>query len=382
MRGRAGDQDLLFYTINVESRIRPDHPLRSLKRIVDTILKDLSPLFAAAYSQTGRPSVPPERLLKALLLMALYSIRSERQLVERIDTDLLFRWFLDMSPDDDVFDATAFTHNRPRLDQQGLTAAFFDAVLVKAVQAGLCSDEHFSVDGSLIESYASIKSFRPLEEENQRNDDANSFKPRNAEVDFHGEKRTNDTHASRTDPEAKLYRKGMGKEAKLAHLGHALTENRHGLVLGVTTTEANGKAECQAALCLLDRLKSRHGLSPQTIGADKGYDSGTFYLELEQRGIEPHCAMLRQPDPDPRHIRPFRRDKVAARTRMRERLESVGYQISQRCRKKIEEYFGWMKTVAGLGRSRWVGRWKLQQQLELTAAAYNLVRMRKLLPGR
>jgi transposase len=382
MRGRAGDQDLLFYTINVESRIRPDHPLRSLKRIVDTILKDLSPLFAAAYSQTGRPSVPPERLLKALLLMALYSIRSERQLVERIDTDLLFRWFLDMSPDDDVFDATAFTHNRPRLDQQGLTAAFFDAVLVKAVQAGLCSDEHFSVDGSLIESYASIKSFRPLEEENQRNDDANSFKPRNAEVDFHGEKRTNDTHASRTDPEAKLYRKGMGKEAKLAHLGHALTENRHGLVLGVTTTEANGKAECQAALCLLDRLKSRHGLSPQTIGADKGYDSGPFYLELEQRGIEPHCAMLRRPDPDPRHIRPFRQDKVAARTRMRERLESVGYQISQRCRKKIEEYFGWMKTVAGLGRSRWVGRWKLQQQLELTAAAYNLVRMRKLLPGR
>jgi transposase len=382
MRGRAGDQDLLFYTINVESRIRPDHPLRSLKRIVDTILKDLSPLFAAAYSQTGRPSVPPERLLKALLLMALYSIRSERQLVERIDTDLLFRWFLDMSPDDDVFDATAFTHNRPRLDQQGLTAAFFDAVLVKAVQAGLCSDEHFSVDGSLIESYASIKSFRPLEEENQRNDDANSFKPRNAEVDFHGEKRTNDTHASRTDPEAKLYRKGMGKEAKLAHLGHALTENRHGLVLGVTTTEANGKAECQAALCLLDRLKSRHGLSPQSIGADKGYDSGSFYLELEQRGIEPHCAMLRRPDPDPRHIRPFRQDKVAARARMRERLESVGYQISQRCRKKIEEYFGWMKTVAGLGRSRWVGRWKLQQQLELTAAAYNLVRMRKLLPGR
>jgi transposase len=381
MRGRAGDQDLLFYTINVESRIRRDHPLRSLKRTVDAILKDLGSLFAAAYSRTGRPSVPPERLLKALLLMALYSIRSERQLVERIDTDLLFRWFLDMSPEDDVFDATAFTHNRPRLDEHGLTAAFFDAVLVKAIQAGLCSDEHFSVDGSLIESYASIKSFRPVAEDNQRTDDANSFKPRNAEVDFHGEKRTNETHASRTDPEAKLYRKGMGKEAKLAHLGHALTENRHGLVLGVTTTEANGKAECQAALCLLDRLKSRHDLSPQTIGADKGYDSGSFYLELEQRGIEPHCAMLCKPEADPRHIRADRRDKAAARTRMRERLESVGYPISQRCRKKIEEYFGWMKTVAGLGRSRWVGRWKLQQQLELTAAAYNLVRMRKLLPS-
>jgi hypothetical protein len=222
--------------------------------------------------------------------------------VERIDTDLLFRWFLDMSPDDDVFDATAFTHNRPRLDRQGLTAAFFDAVLVKAVQAGLCSDEHFSVDGSLIESYASIKSFRPLEEEHPRNDAANSFKPRNAELDFHGEKRTNDTPASRTDPEAKLYRKGGGKEAKLAHLGHALTENRHGLVWGVTTTAATGKAECQAALCLLDRLKSRHDLSPQTIGADKGSDSGPFSLELEQRGIEPHCAMLRQPEPDPRQI--------------------------------------------------------------------------------
>lgn len=225
MRGRSGDQDLLFYTINVESRIRADHPLRSLKRTIDAILTEMSPLFASAYSQTGRPSVPPERLLKALLLLAIYSIRSERQLVERIDTDLLFRWFLDMSPEDQVFDATVFTHNRPRLDKHGLTAAFFDAVLVKALQAGLCSDEHFSVDGSLIESYASIKSFRHKEEKDQQDDDSNSFKPRNSEVDFHGQKRTNDTHVSRTDPEAKLYRKGMGKEARLSHMGHALTEN-------------------------------------------------------------------------------------------------------------------------------------------------------------
>lgn len=382
MRGRLGDQDLLFYTINVESRIRPDHPLRSLKRIIDAILTQMSPLFAAAYSQTGRPSVPPERLLKALLLLALYSIRSERQLVERIDTDLLFRWFLDMSPEDQVFDATAFTHNRPRLDQHGLTAAFFDAVLTQALQAGLCSDEHFSVDGSLIQSYASIKSFRPKGENVQQDDDSNSFKPRNPEVDFHGQKRTNDTHASRTDPEAKLYRKGKGKEARLSHMGHALTENRHGLVMGVVMTVANGTAECEAALSLLDRLQARHGRLPKTLGADNGYDSGPFYLALEQRGVTPHCAVTGTSPPKTKYVVPGRRLAAAARERMKARLTTVGYELSQRSRKKIEEYFGWMKTIAGLGRSRWVGRWKLQQQLELTAAAYNLVRMRKLLAAR
>lgn len=380
MRGQSNDQDLLFYTINIESRIRRDHPLRSLKKTIDGLLHDMSPQFAAAYSRIGRPSVPPERLLKSLLLMALYSIRSERQLVERIDTDLLFRWFLDMSPEEAVFDATAFTHNRPRLDEHGLTAAFFDAVLVKAVRAGLCSDEHFSVDGSLIESYASIKSFRPKDEDDHTKGDSNTFKPRNAEVDFHGEKRTNDTHASKSDPEARLYRKGSGKEAHLSHIGHALTENRHGLVLGVTMTEANGTAECSAALSMLDQLKSRHGLAPKTLGADKGFDGGPFFRELEQRNIEPHCAMISTPSPQPKHIRKKYRADIAARARMKERLATLGYQLSQRCRKKVEEYFGWMKTIAGLGRSRWVGRWKLQQQMELTAAAYNLIRMRKLLP--
>lgn len=395
MRGRADGQGQLFHVFSVESRIRKDHPLRSLKRTVDGILKELSPLFAKAYSSIGRPSVPPERILKALLLMALYSIRSERQLVERIDTDLLFRWFLDMLPEEDVFDATAFTHNRPRLDEHGLTAAFFDAVLAKAVQAGLCSDEHFSVDGSLIESYASIKSFRPKDEADndresdqqkheqhqqpQTHQDSNSFKPRNAEVDFHGQKRTNETHASRTDPEAKLYRKGNGKEAKLSHLGHALSENRHGLVMGVTTTEANGTAECAAALSMLDRLKQKHHITPKTLGADKGFDSGPFFLELERRNIEPHCAIANRAEPQAKNVRQKRREQVAARQRMKDRIESIGYQLSQKCRKKTEEFFGWMKTVADLARSRWVGRWKLQQQLELTAAAYNLVRMRKLL---
>ncbi|SFH91897.1 IS5 family transposase [Planctomicrobium piriforme] len=382
MRDRPSDQDLLFYTINVESRIRPDHPLRSLKRTIDAILNEMSPLLTAAYSKTGRPSVPPERLLKALMLLALYSIRRERQLVERIDTNLLFRWFLDMSPGDHVFDATEFTHNRPRLDEYGLTAAFFDAVLVKALQAGLCSDEHFSVDGSLIESYASIKSIRTKDVEAQQDADSNSFKPRNPEVDFHGQKRTNDTHASWTVPEAKLYRKGMGKKAKLSHMGHALAEKRNGLVMGVVMTETNGTAECEAALVLLDRLQARHARSPKTLGADKGNDSGPFYLDLEQRGVTPHCAVIGTSPPKTENVAPCRRLAVVARERMKARLTTVGYQLSQRSGKKVEEYFGWMKTVAGLGRSRWVGRWKLQQQLELTAAGYNLVRMRKLSASR
>jgi transposase len=378
MRGRKSDQPQMFFTIDVEARIRSDHPLRALKYAIDEILHELGPRFEAAYSRTGRPSVPPERLLKALLLMTLYSLRSERQLVGRIDTDLLFRWFLDMSPEDEVFDATAFAHNRPRLDQHGLTAAFFDAVLARAIQAGLCSDEHFTVDGTLIESYASLKSFRPKDEPADKGD-SNSFQPRNPHVDFHGELRTNDTHSSRTDPEARLYKKARGQEARLSHLGHALAENRHGLVVAVAVTEASGTAERAAALSMLDHLKSRRDITPKTLGSDKGYDSGPFFVELESRGVEPHCAVIELPPPKPENVAPCRRQAVDARERMKARLKSLGYELSQRCRKKIEEYFGWMKTIGGLDRSRWVGRWKLKQQLELTAAAYNLVRMRKLL---
>jgi transposase len=387
MRGHSIPQGKLFFTIDVESRIRADHPLRLLKRTVDDILKGLGEQFAAAYSQVGRPSVPPERLLKALLLMALYSVRSERQLVERIDTDLLFRWFLDMTPDDPAFDATAFTHNRPRLDQQGLTATFFEAVLRRAIQAGLTSDEHFSVDGTMIESYASTKSFRPRDEERsqepeqgEKSQDSNGFKPRNVEVNFHGQKRSNLTHASRTDPEAKLYRKSPGQEARLCHLGHALTENRHGLVMAVTVTEANGTAEETAALEMLDRLHQRLGKKPATLGSDKGFDSGPYYLELEARGIVPHSAMIETKPAQERHLRAGKRPAFEARCRMRERLLTEAYRLSQRCRKKVEECFGWIKTVAGLARSRHVGRWKLRQQMEIAAAAFNLVRMRKLLP--
>lgn len=381
MRGTVDDQAPLFHVFNVEDRIRPDHPLRDIKRRVDRILDGMSVQFAKAYSVTGRPSVPPERLLKALLLMALYSVRSERQLCERIDTDLLFRWFLDLHPSDDAFDATTFTHNRKRLDDHRLTATFFDAVVREAIAAGLCS-EHFSVDGTMIESFASVKSFqKKAGDENDAPADGNGFKPRNSEVDFHGEKRTNDTHASRTDPESRLFRKGFGKEATLAHLGHVLGESRNGLILGITVTEANGTAERSAALDLVDGLKSAQGRVPKTLGSDKGYDGGAYYRALEERGVEPHGAMIEQRLRSLAEVRPKERADAEARHRMRARQSTEGYRLSQRCRKKVEEAFGWLKTVAGLGRSRVVGRWKLKQLLEVGAAAFNLVRLRSLKPA-
>lgn len=401
MRGRQESSAALFYVIDVEARIRTDHPLRALKQAVDRILASMHEDFAKAYSRLGRPSIPPERLLKALLLMAVYSLRSERQLVERIDTDLLFRWFLDMSPEETTFDATSFTHNRPRLETHGLTTIFFDKVLGEALTANLCS-EHFSVDGTLIESYASMKSFQPKkpadadgdassadassadaspkddDKEGQAKSDANRFKPRNPDVDFHGQKRTNQTHESRTDPEAKLYRKGKGQESKLGHMAHVLNENRHGIIINVTVSEASGTAERTAALDMIDDTKKRHGFKPKTVGMDKGYDAGEFFKELEDRDVEPHGAMTSATPRDPEKVRPVEREKVAARQRMKERQSGEGYRLSQKCRKKVEECFGWLKTIAGLGRSRVVGLWKFQQLLEIGAAAYNLLRMRKL----
>ena len=380
MRGRVDDQPPLFHVFSVEDRIRPDHPLRDVKRRVDQILTRLSPKFEAAYSATGRPGVPPERLLKALLLMALYSVRSERQLCERIDTDLLLRWFLDMRPGDEAFDPTTFTHNRDRLRGHGLTGAFFDAVVCEAIAAGLCS-EHFTVDGTLIESFAAAKSFQPIEPGGDGPPDGNGFQPRNPDVDFRGQRRSNDTHRSRTDPEAKLYRKGLGKEAKLSHMGHAVGENRHGLILAVAVTEASGTAERAAALAMLDRLGAGLGLRAATVGADKGYDDGQFLLDLEERRIEPHVPLGKEPR-DPAGVRHLdRRPGVEARRRMKGRQRSEGYRLSQRCRKKIEEGFGWLKSIARLGRSRVVGRWKLGQLLEVGAAAYNLVRLRTLKPA-
>jgi transposase len=380
MRGSIDDQAPLFHLFSVEDRIRPDHPLRDIKRRVDRILDGMSSTFAKAYSTTGRPSVPPERLLKALLLMALYTVRSERQLCERIDTDLLFRWFLDLQPSDDAFDATTFTHNRKRLDDHHLTETFFAAVVREAIAAGLCS-EHFSVDGTMIESLASAKSFQPKTTSDDEPPDANGFKPRNAEVDFHGEKRTNATHQSRTDPEAKLHRKGLGKEAKLSHMGHALGENRNGLIVAITVTEANGTAERSAALAMLDDLQATQAVQPKTLGADKGFDSGEFFQELESRGIEPHVPLVKEPCDPATVAQRQRKPGVEARHRMKARQSSEGFRLSQKCRKKIEEVFGWLKEIAGLGRSRVVGRWKLQQLLEVGAAAFNLVRLRKLKPA-
>ncbi len=290
-----------------------------IKRRADRILGSLNARFAAAYSVTGRPSVPPERLLKVMLLMALYSVRSERQLCEQNDLNLLFRWFLDMQPSEDAFDASTFSKNRQRLETHGLTQAFFEAVVAEALAKHHCS-EHFSVDGTLIESFASAKSIQPKPEQDDRpqdeqpkkeqprnersvqkrstsqpQSDGNGFRPRNPDVDFHGQQRTNSTHASQTDPEARLYRKGRGKEAKLSHLGHVLNENRHGLILRVAVTEANGEAERKAATDMLDDLKAEHQRVPKTIGADKGYDDGEFFQELEARQIEPHIPLVREP---------------------------------------------------------------------------------------
>lgn len=384
MRGQADEQLPLFHVFQVEDRIRRDHPLRDIKRRADRILASLDPQFRAAYSSLGRPSVPPERLLKALLLMSLYSIRSERQLCEAIDVNLLYRWFLDMQPSEAAFDATTFTKNRQRLDDHDLTRSFFAAVAAEALTAGLCS-EHFSVDGTLIESYAAAKSFQPKDAgdagKEETPPDANRFQPRNVEVDFHGQKRSNATHASRTDPEAKLHRKGPGKEAKLAHMGHVLSENRHGLILAIQATEANGTAERSAALAMIDAWKATHGKQPKTVGADKGYDSGEFFQELEARRIEPHVPLVKAPTAREKVVHEKRRAGVAARQRMRERLASDGYRLSQKCRKKVEECFGWLKTIAGLDRCRTVGRWKLQQALEIGAAAFNLVRLVKLKPA-
>lgn len=382
MRGRADQQLPLFHIFEVEDRIRADHPLRDIKRRTDRILDSLHAKFEAAYSTTGRPSVPPERLLKALLLMALYSVRSERQLCEQIDLNLLFRWFLDMQPSDDGFDATTFTKNRQRLETHGLTNAFFDAVVAEAIAKDLCS-EHFSVDGTLIESFASAKSFQSKEAANDKDKtppDSNGYKPSNPDVDFHGQKRTNETHQSKTDPEAKLYRKGPGKEAKLSHFGHVLTENRNGLIITITATEANGTAERAATLDMLDDLKETHKLVPKTVGGDKGYDDGDFFEKLENRKIEPHIPLVKDPV-DPKTVKHKKRlPGVRARRRMKRRMSTRAYKLSQRCRKKVEECFGWLKSVAGMGRSRVLGRWKLRQLLEVSAAAFNLVRLRQLAP--
>lgn len=398
MRGKTSSQPAMFFAMDLEERVRQGHPLRPVRRAVEAILEQMSPRFDEAYADQGRPGVPPEVLLKLMLLQALYGIKSERQLIERLDTDLLFRWFCRMDPAEPVPAATAFTHNRQRFAEHDLCGRFFTAVTASAIDAGLVSDEHFSVDGTLIQSYAAMKSFVPneqadaIEQERERKrrgrdqdppedpPDGNGFQPSNPDVDFRGKPRGNKTHRSPNDPEARLYRKGPGQPAVLGHLGHILTDNRSGLVLGVRLSEANGTAEREAALELVDALKRTHGLKARTLGADAGYESGGFLLGLEERGITPHVAPQRKARPGGA-CKPKKAERAGLGARLRNFRRRRGdprYRVSMRRRKKVEEPFGWFKSHACLRKASVVGRWKLKQRFEMAAAALTLVRMRNL----
>ncbi|NOG70879.1 IS5 family transposase [Roseicella sp. DB1501] len=357
MRGKDEVRGSLFSYVDLERRIRPDHPLRTIRSIANAALAEMSAGFDALYPPTGRDSIPPERLLRALLLQAFYSIRSERQLVERIDFDLLFRWFVGLGVDDPVWDATSFTKNRDRLLGGEVAARFLATVLAQPGVRALLSSEHFSVDGTLLEAWASTKSFRPKDGSDPPPDAG-----RNAEQDFRGQKRSNETHASTTDPDARLFRKGPGKEARLCFMGHALMENRNGLIVGAVATRASGHAERLAALHLIAPHADRP--NPVTLGADKGFDARDFVAELREVNVTPHLAQNTS----------GRRSAIDGRT-----TRHPGYAVSQRIRKRIEEAFGWAKTVAGLRKARHRGLPKVGWQFTLAMAAYNLVRLPKLL---
>ncbi len=365
----------MFHAFHIDDFVPANHPLRSIKRRADAILKDMSADFNRAYTRQGAPSIPPERLIKALLLRALYSIRSETQLVEQIGYNFLYRWFLDLQPTDGVWVQETFSMNRQRFEAHGLVRKFFDRIVAEAILAGLVSDEHFSVDGTLIESYASIKSLRPIQRKDQKvSDSAEDDDPGNPTINFRGEKRSNATHRSITDAEARLARKGKGQPAKLSHGGHVLMENRHGLCLDIAVSDPSPQYERVLAGVMLDRTRQRHGLCPRTLGADGNYKAGAFLAALEQDGITPHVPL-----PDG----PIRGDDAAAaaRRRAKRRMKTRGYTISQRVRKRVEELIGWCKRVGGLARAGFIGRWKIQQQSEATAAAYNLLRLARLAPA-
>lgn len=364
MRGSDKRSGSLFSYVDLEARVRRDHPLRPIREIANTALGDLSEEFAALYPpQLGRPSIPPERLLRAMLLQAFYGIRSERQLMERVEFDLLFRWFVGLGVDDPAWDHSSFTKNRDRLLKGEIAAKFLCAVLAQPRVKRLLSGDHFSVDGTLIEAWASLKSFR-------RKDGGDNDKDgpgRNAERDFHQEKRSNETHQSTTDPEARLYKKGDGQPAKLCYIGHVLMENRHGLAVDGVLTLATGTAEREAALQLLDRRPGRHRI---TLGADKAYDVRQFIADLRTRSVTPHIAI-------DGHLRKSGKPRATAIDRRTTRHS--GYAISQRCRKRVEEVFGWTKGAAGLIKVKLRGRARVGAVFTLALAAYNLVRLPKLL---
>ncbi len=375
MRGQVDHQGEVFHTFNLEELVPADHPLRPIKRRADGILAGMARRFSRAYGKTGRPSIPPERLIKALLLQALYSIRSEIQLCEQIGYNMLYRWFLDLNPSEKVWTPEVFSMNRERFDRHGFVRDFFDRVVQEAIVEELVSEDHFTVDGTLIQSFASMKSLRPIKTpDRQVSDGSEDNDVGNPTVSFRGEKRSNQTHRSLVDPEARLARKGKGKPAMLSHSGHVLMENRHGLCLDVAIDEANGTTERVQAAVMLGRTCDRHGLWPRTLGGDAGYRDGEFLSILEDSGITPHVPL-----PDG----PIRGDSAVAQARRRARCRrgTKGYASSQRIRKRVEEIIGWLKMIGGLARARFVERWKIRQQGEITAAAYNLLRMGRLVPG-
>jgi transposase len=356
MRGADHQTGRMFSYLSPEAMVPPDHPLRVIRPLVNAALERLSPSFRQMYSPIGRPSIPPEQLLRALLLQAFFSVRSERQLMEQLTYNMMFRWFVGLSMDVPVWDVTVFTKNRERLLSADIASGLLRAILADPQVKPLLSDEHFSVDGTLIEAWASMKSFRPK--------DGSGEAPtagRNGERDFHGEKRSNETHASTTDRDARLYKKAQGQAAKLCHMGHVVMENRSGLVVAASTTPATGTAEREAAAAMIGDLD---GSDRATVGADKAYDTADFVTEMRRLGVTPHVT---QNDNG-------RRSAIDGRT-----TRHAGYAVSQRVRKRIEEVFGWMKTVGGQRKTRYRGTARVGWMFTLSATAYNLVRMPKLL---
>ena len=367
MRGQDDRSGSLFSYIDLEDRVPAAHPLRLIRGIVNEVLETLSGEFAAMYSSTGRPSIPPEKLLRAVLLQAFYTIRSERQLMEQLDFNLLFRWFVGLGLDDGVWDASTFCKNRDRLLEAEVSAKFLRGVIEHGKVRRLLSRDHFSVDGTLIEAWASMKSFRP------KDDGGGGDGPglgRNGERDFHGEKRSNASHESTTDPEARLYRKGNGRESKLCFMGHALMENRNGLVVMGGVTLATGTAERDAALAMIDAHRPMAGKRRITLGGDKGFDVAAFVADLRRRNVTPHVAIQGYLTKTGKR----RKTKIDGRA-----TRHPGYAVSQRIRKRIEEIFGWVKVQAGQDKTKFRGRRRVEASFTLALAAYNLIRLPKLL---
>lgn len=361
MRGDDRQTGWMFSYVSPEDRVPADHPLRPIRRMTDAIFDRLSPRFDRLYSTIGRPSIPPEKLLRALLLQGLYTVRSERLLMEQLQYNLLFRWFVGLSMDEPVWDATTFTKNRDRLLDGDIAEAFFQEVLAAAQAAGLISNEHFTVDGTLLEAWASQKSFRRRDTPPDTPDD-----PGNPTVNFRGDERKNDTHQSTTDPDARLYKKSHGSEAKLAYLGHLLTENRHGLIVDALVTAATGTAERDAALMMVGDLPDGGRL---TVSGDKNYDTRDFVRHTREMGVTPHVAQYPETE--------RRGSAIDGRT-----TRHAGYDISQRKRKLVEQAFGWMKTIGPLRKLHHRGGLLVNWNFTFAAAVYNLIRLRTLLAQR